>query len=63
MDCLLQLNAQGTAILLITHDYKLVHHYARRVILMDKGRLTLDGKIDPAPRISIFAREFAYAAS
>lgn len=63
MDCLLQLNAQGTAILLITHDYKLVHHYARRVVLMDKGRLTLDGKIDPAPRISIFAREFAYAAS
>jgi energy-coupling factor transport system ATP-binding protein len=48
MDYLVLLNAQGTAILLITHDYKLVHHYARRVILMDKGRLILDGKIDPA---------------
>lgn len=47
MDCLMQLNAQGAAILLITHDYKLVHRYARRVILMEKGRITLDGKIDP----------------
>jgi energy-coupling factor transport system ATP-binding protein len=48
MDFLLQLNRQGTAILLITHDYKLVHRYARRVILMDTGRVILDGRIDPA---------------
>jgi energy-coupling factor transporter ATP-binding protein EcfA2 len=48
MDCLVRLNAQGTAILLITHDYKLVHRYARRVVLMDQGRIVLDGKIDPA---------------
>lgn len=63
MDCLKRLNAQGTAILLITHDYKLVHHYAHRVILMDKGRLILDGKIDPAPRYRIPAEEVFLAAS
>jgi len=48
MDCLMRLNAQRTAILLITHDYKLVHRYAQRVVLMDQGRIVLDGKIDPA---------------
>ncbi len=47
MDCLVRLNAQGTAILLITHDYKLVHRYARRVLLMESGCIILDGKIDP----------------
>ena len=38
-----ELNRAGAAILLITHDYKLVHHYARRVILMREGRIVADG--------------------
>ncbi len=63
MDCLVRLNGQGTAILLITHDYKLVHHYARRVILMEKGRLILDGKIAPASRSRIHTEEFAHVTS
>ena len=47
MDYLLVLNRQGTTILLITHDYKLVHHYARRVILLRDGRIERIGKILP----------------
>ncbi len=47
MEHLVHLNQQGAAILLITHDYKLVHRYARRVILMQAGRITLDGQINP----------------
>jgi energy-coupling factor transport system ATP-binding protein len=43
MDFILALNRQGTAILLITHDYKLVYRYAQRVILMNGGRIKLDG--------------------
>jgi energy-coupling factor transport system ATP-binding protein len=43
MDFLVWLNSNGTAILLITHDYKLVYRYAQRVILMDAGRISLDG--------------------
>jgi energy-coupling factor transport system ATP-binding protein len=39
------LNQQGTTILLISHDYKLVHHYARRVILLRDGRIEQIGKI------------------
>ena len=62
MDCLARLNQSGTAILLITHDYKLVHHYARRVILMEKGRLILDGKIAPVLG-RVRAEEFVHAAS
>jgi energy-coupling factor transport system ATP-binding protein len=45
MEFLLRLNRQGTAILLITHDFKLVHRYARRVILMESGRVVLDGHL------------------
>lgn len=39
------LNKRGVTIWLITHDYKLVHRYARRVLLMEKGRITLDGHL------------------
>lgn len=45
MDFLAELNRQGTAILLITHDYKLVHRYARRVFLMQAGHITLNGNL------------------
>ncbi len=45
MEFLLELNRGGTAVLLITHDYKLVHHYARRVALMRAGRIVADGLV------------------
>jgi energy-coupling factor transport system ATP-binding protein len=40
-----QMNRQGTAILLITHDYKLVHRCARRVILLKDGHIQADGAL------------------
>lgn len=46
MDYLTHLNQQGLTILLITHDYKLVHRYARRVILLENGRITMDGQLN-----------------
>jgi energy-coupling factor transport system ATP-binding protein len=45
MAYLRQLNKQGVTIWLITHDFKLVHRYARRVLYMEHGRITLDGRI------------------
>jgi energy-coupling factor transport system ATP-binding protein len=45
MDFLAGLNEQGITILLITHDYKLVHRYASRVIWLENGRIRLDGTI------------------
>ena len=44
MNFLTALNRGGTAILLISHDYKLVHRYARRVFLMKRGRIRLAGR-------------------
>ena len=44
MNFLTTLNRGGTAILLISHDYKLVHRYARRVFLMKRGRIRLAGR-------------------
>ncbi len=49
MGYLQTLNAQGLTILLITHDYKLVHRYAHRVLLLDQGRIILEGK----PQIAV----------
>jgi len=49
MDYLAALNRRGATILLITHDYKLVHRYAQRVILMEGGRVALDGQLLQAP--------------
>lgn len=41
-----KLSREGTAILLISHDYKLVHHYARRAVLMEGGRIKINGYLD-----------------
>lgn len=37
------LNRQGTAVLLISHDWRLVRRYARRVIELRDGRIAYDG--------------------
>ena len=44
MDFLKKLNQQGMAILLISHDYKIVHRYAHRVYLMKNGQIQLTGQ-------------------
>ncbi|WP_226037379.1 ABC transporter ATP-binding protein [Aquibacillus saliphilus] len=33
---------QGTSIVMITHDMDIVHHYADRVLVMEKGHIVLD---------------------
>jgi energy-coupling factor transport system ATP-binding protein len=47
MNYLQSLNRQGAAILLISHDYRLVHRYAQRVILMKNGRIERLGRFKP----------------
>lgn len=53
MNYLLTLNQQGMTILLISHDYKLVHHYARRIILMKEGRVERIGIVNHSERKEI----------
>ena len=43
MDLAAQLNRAGCAIVLITHDYKLVHRYAERVLVLAGGRIVAQG--------------------
>ncbi len=45
MDYICRLNACGMTVLIVTHDYKLVHRYAQRVVLLDAGRVALDGVV------------------
>jgi len=40
MDFLTRLNGHGQAILLITHDYKLVCRYAHRILMLEGGKLS-----------------------
>jgi energy-coupling factor transport system ATP-binding protein len=43
MDYLQKLNRDGTAVLLISHDYKLVHRYANRMVLIEDGKIKING--------------------
>jgi len=51
MAFLVELNRLGMAILLITHDYKLVYRFADRVMLMQEGRIILDGQLRNERRV------------
>jgi len=44
MDYLVRLNQDGQAILLITHDDKLICRYARRIVRLREGRVLADGR-------------------
>jgi energy-coupling factor transport system ATP-binding protein len=46
MDFMVALNRAGSTILLISHDYKLVHRYAQRVLLIRNGRVAAEGAPD-----------------
>ncbi|GAB4505934.1 MAG: ATP-binding cassette domain-containing protein [Anaerolineales bacterium] len=59
MDYLTQLNDNGQAILLITHDDRLVCRYARRIVRMAEGRIVADGAV-PATAPVVGPMEMAY---
>ncbi|MFZ3579401.1 ABC transporter ATP-binding protein [Virgibacillus sp. DJP39] len=42
MNLLYERHEQGTTIVMITHDMEIVHHYAKRVIVMDQGNIVAD---------------------
>jgi len=44
------LQQSGTTVLLITHDFKLVHYYSERVLLMEDGGITLQGYVNKEVR-------------
>ena len=46
MELLSDLNRQGVAIVLVTHDMELVARYARRVIVMAQGTVAFDGSTE-----------------
>ena len=43
MDEVEALRRQGTAVLLISHDFKLIHRHATRVALLRNGRVAAEG--------------------
>jgi energy-coupling factor transport system ATP-binding protein len=59
MTAVRKLNEGGSTVVLITHDYKLVHHHASRIVVLDRGRVVADG----VPVVGQKAREVARCAS
>ncbi len=55
MDFLVTLNRHGATILLITHDYELVYRYAQRVIVLQDGRVALDGRIQKEEPYAVYS--------
>ncbi|WP_312521385.1 ABC transporter ATP-binding protein [Anaerospora sp.] len=43
LELLMQLNAQGVAIILVTHDMEIIARYPQRVIVMAEGEKVFDG--------------------
>ena len=43
MELLAAANARGTTVLIATHDRSLLERYKRRVVVLERGRLTSDG--------------------
>lgn len=50
MDFLCHLNRHGTTILIISHDYNLVHQYIKSAILIHQGRIQIKGELSPDPK-------------
>lgn len=46
IELLSEINAQGTTILVVTHEHELVRHFNKRVIEIEKGRVISDSKSD-----------------
>ena len=44
IEVLAEINAQGTTILVVTHEHELVRHFNKRVVEIDKGRVVNDSK-------------------
>lgn len=44
IELLSQINAQGTTIIVVTHEHDLVRHFNKRVMVIDKGKVVSDTK-------------------
>ncbi len=44
MELLLDLNGQGHTIIMVTHSMHVITNYAKRLIIMNKGKIAFDGK-------------------
>lgn len=44
MEILMEMNREGSTIIVITHDMRLVAEFCRRVLVMKRGRIIFDGK-------------------
>lgn len=52
MELMVSASARGTTVLVATHDRSILHRYARRVIVLDRGRISADGVLDLPPAAS-----------
>ena len=51
LDLFVQLNDQGTTIIMVTHAHELVRQYNKRIIILDNGIVTADGNLRQSPSL------------
>lgn len=60
IELLSQINAQGTTIIVVTHEHDLVRHFNKRVINIESGRITKDTKLEGTVDEVTYTDEFSF---
>lgn len=60
IELLSQINAQGTTIIVVTHEHDLVRHFNKRVVNIENGRVTKDTKKDATIEEITYTDEYSF---
>jgi len=60
VELLSQINAQGTTIIVVTHEHDLVRHFNKRVVVIENGRVASDTKNNPEEEEVVYTDEYSF---
>ncbi len=62
IELLSQINAQGTTVIIVTHEHDLVRHFNKRVVNIENGRVTKDTKFEGTAEEVTYTDEYSFMA-
>ena len=60
VELLSEINAQGTTIIVVTHEHDLVRQFNKRVVVIEKGRIASDTKENIESQEVVYTDEFSF---
>lgn len=60
VELLSQINAQGTTIIVVTHEHDLVRHFNKRVVVIENGRVASDTKNNSDEQDFVYTDEYSF---